>query len=467
MDFKSYFEKQRDAMEQCLSELVRFKSIETESAGEGAPFGREIAAALNYTLEMGQKMGFATRNVDGYAGHIEYGAGDEIVAVLVHLDVVPEGDGWTYPPFAGETHDGKIFGRGTVDNKGPAVASLFALKALKDMGLPTSKRIRLVLGCDEESGWECMKHYLAAEETPSCGFAPDAEFPIIGSEKGIFAFKLSREFGPPQGGGVWVKAVHSGTRHNVIPELASAELVMLPERRPAVIEAARAYGERNGVKVDVAEKGLDELTLAVHGVAGHASLPHLGVNALAHLVVLLDGLDLTAGASSDYVRFLARHVGLDCHGKAMGVGFEDGVSGKLTLNLGVMELNERGVEAQIDIRCPVTIELDRLREIIGGLAAAANIEMEVLSASRSLYVPNDHFLIRTLSDVYAEETGLKPEVLSIGGGTYARAIPNAVAFGPVFPGQPELAHQRDEFISVEDLLSLARIYAHAMAELAR
>lgn len=467
MDFKSYFETNREAMVQSLSELIRFKSIEAAPAGPGAPFGQEIAQSLDYVLKLSESWGFATRNVEGYAGHAEFGTGKDIVAVLVHLDVVPEGGQWTHPPFGGEVHDGKVYGRGTVDNKGPAIAAMYALKAIKELKLPLSKRIRIIFGCDEESGWECMKHYLPAEETPMCGFAPDAEFPIIGSEKGIFAFSLNRSFGPPQGGGVWVRSITSGTRHNVVPETATAELVMLPERRQPVAAAAQSYAQTNGVKVEVAEKGIDEMVITVTGVSSHASLPHLGVNALTHLIALLDGLDLTAGACSDYIRFLARNVGLDVHGGSFGVGLEDAVSGRLTLNLGVIELNERGAKAQIDIRYPVTADFDTVHDPIVERCNDAGIEFEQLSHSRSLYVPADHFLIETLSKVYGEETGLKPEVISIGGGTYARAIPNAVAFGPVFPGQPELAHQRDEFIAVDDLVKLARIYARAMSDLGR
>lgn len=467
MDLIQYIESQRDAMAAALASMVRFKSLKADAAGPGAPFGRPIADSLDYALKLGEEMGFKTRNVDGYAGHIEYGQGDEIVAVLVHLDVVPEGGQWTYPPFGGEIHDGKLYGRGTVDDKGPGVAAMFALKAVKEHGLPLKKRIRIIWGCDEESGWACMKHYLANEEMPSCGFTPDAEFPIIGSEKGMYAFKLSRTFGPPQGGGIWVKTLTSGTRHNIVPDKADAELIMLPERRPGVAETIRKYGEKNGLRIDVSEQGIDGLNVTVHGVSAHASLPDLGVNALTHMIVMLDGLELTAGASSEFVQFFAKNAGLDCHGGAMGVGLEDSVSGRLSFNLGVMELNERGAEAQIDIRYPVTAEGHKVLDPIRRRIEGSGMELTQLSYHDPLYVPDDHPLIKTLLKVYTEETGLPGKVLSIGGGTYAKAIPNTVAYGPVFPGQPELAHQRDEFISVDDLVKLARIFARAMYELAR
>jgi succinyl-diaminopimelate desuccinylase len=467
VELRNVIAKDRDAIISSLVNLVRFRSLKASSDGPGAPFGRGIADALEHTLALAKSMGFQTRNVDGYAGHAEYGAGKDIVAVLVHLDVVPAGGEWTFAPFDGVISDGKIYGRGTEDNKGPAIASLYALKALKDTGIKLSKRIRIIFGCDEESGWDCMKHYLAAEELPSCGFAPDAMFPIIGSEKGIAHFDLSRKFGPPQGGGVWVKELRSGDRTNVIPATAVATVVVLPEKRAAVAEVARRFAQgKEKINVDVVEHGLDTLEITLHGVAGHASLPHLAVNALTHMIVLLSSLDLAPGASSDFIRFFAENVGYDYHGTLMGVGLADEVSGKLTLNLGVMDLNEKGATAQIDIRYPVTCKFESVRGPIAERAAAAGLALDRADDKEPLYVPSDHELIQKLAKVYNAETGLKPEVISIGGGTYARAIPNAVAFGPVFPGQVELAHQKDEYMTIEDLMMLTRIYAHAMAELA-
>jgi succinyl-diaminopimelate desuccinylase len=468
VELRNIIAKDRDAIISSLVDLVRFRSLKTTPEGPGAPFGRGIADALEYVLALAKSMGFQTRNVDGYAGHAEYGTGKDIVAVLVHLDVVPAEEEWTYGgAFDGVINDGRIYGRGTEDNKGPAIAALYALKALKDAGIKPSKRIRIIFGCDEESGWDCMKHYLAVEEMPTCGFAPDALFPIIGSEKGIAHFDFSRKFGPPQGGGVWVKALRSGDRSNVVPGTAVATIVTLPEKRAPIAEAARRFANgKEKLSVDVTEQGLDTLEITVHGVAGHASLPHLAVNALTHLIVLLSSLDLAPGAASDFIRFFAENVGYDYHGSLMGVGLEDEVSGKLTLNLGVMELDEKGARAKIDIRYPVTCKFESVRGPIAEKTAAAGISIDLAEDKEPLYVPKDHELIQKLSKVYQTETGLKPEVLSIGGGTYARAIPNAVAFGPVFPGQVESAHQRDEHLTVEDLMLLTRIYAHAMKELA-
>ncbi|HHY13423.1 MAG TPA: Sapep family Mn(2+)-dependent dipeptidase, partial [Thermoanaerobacterales bacterium] len=184
----SFLEKQieryRNDIIKSVQEQIKIKSVKGESK-PGMPFGEGPREALEHALKLSEELGFKTKNVDGYAGHAEYGEGDDIVGVLVHLDVVPEGTGWVHPPYGGEIHDGKIYGRGTIDNKGPAIAALYALKALKDSGVNMKRRVRIIFGTDEESGWEDMDYYMENEENPMCGFSPDALFPIINSEKGI------------------------------------------------------------------------------------------------------------------------------------------------------------------------------------------------------------------------------------------------------------------------------------------
>lgn len=192
MDFKNQIDGLMDNMVKDIQGLIQIKSVEAPAEGN-MPFGKGVQDALEYTLNLGEKMGFAVKNVDNYAGHIEFGEGDEIIGVLAHLDVVPEGSNWDYDPYGAEIADGKIFGRGTIDNKGPAVSALYAMKALKDEGIPVNKRVRLILGTNEETGWEGINYYMKNEETPHMGFTPDADFPAIHGEMGILIFDLVKK----------------------------------------------------------------------------------------------------------------------------------------------------------------------------------------------------------------------------------------------------------------------------------
>ena len=223
VDFLDRIQQEQPEMISTLQELIAIPSVKADPAGADAPFGREIARALEYVLAWGERHGFTTKNLSGYAGHLEYGTGEELVGVLVHLDVVPAGEGWRFPPFSGTVADGKIYGRGANDDKGPAVAVMYALKALKESGVKLGKKIRIIFGCDEESGWQCMEHYFKHERKPDYGFTPDAYFPLINSEKGQMALKFEGR-ATADGDGVVLLAFTGGTRRNVVPESAEAVL---------------------------------------------------------------------------------------------------------------------------------------------------------------------------------------------------------------------------------------------------
>ena len=442
----------RDELIQATQEVIRIASVKEPGAGQGKPFGPGIAQALDYVLAKGRELGFKTENFDGYAGHIEYGDGPETLGILVHLDVVPAGEGWSVDPFGGELVDGKLYGRGAIDDKGPAMAVLYALAALKDSGWQPQRRIRIILGCDEESGWECMNHYLPLAGKPEVGFTPDAEFPVINSEKGILMVELSGRLQNPQG--VTLADIRGGNRPNMVPDRCRVKLTGLEDEGPLVKGAAKI-----GAKMDI-ERDDSGITLVFKGVSAHGSTPETGVNAISYALAMLDDLGFAQGIIS----YLYNNIGFSHDGRGLNIEVKDGVSGPLTANMGVIFMEGETVKVLVDIRYPVSYTQEQIVERLrAGLPQ--DVSLSVSGGHGPLYVEGDSPLIQVLQRVYEKHTGEEARLLSIGGGTYARALDNAVAFGPVFPGQPELAHQPDEYITTSHLVKLAEIYSDAIAKL--
>lgn len=444
-----------------LKELLAIPSVKGSPAGPDAPFGPEIARALEYIMAWGEQAGFRTKNCSGYAGHLEYGEGEEDIGVLLHLDVVPAGEGWQYPPFQGVLVNDRIYGRGAVDDKGPVVAVLYALKALKDEGIRTTRKIRVIFGCDEESGWQCMDYYFQKEPKPAMGFAPDADFPLIHCEKGSAFLTLEAGYNPSPGGGLELLRLTGGTRHTVVPE--SAEALLQPmDTGTGAWERLQAICAGDP-KVTLA-KSDGRIRLQVKGVAAHASLPHLGENAILRLLAILTALG-EKGGPWEPVTLLAEKI-KDHTGKELGFACQDQISGALTCNLGTITIGDGKVRIELDIRYPLALNeeviLQRINAVLGGGGF-------VITGCRGLpphYLPVESPLVKTLLAAYQEETGDFSPPLAIGGRTYATALGNGVAFGPNLPGRLQLAHQRDEYIPVADLMLAARIYGRALFHLA-
>lgn len=467
MKFNSVIDSMKGDIISTTQELIRFKSVET-TPEPGAPFGKPMRACLDRVLEICEDMGFVTKNIDGYAGHAECGEGEDIVGILVHMDVVPEGSGWSVDPYGGQVIDGKLFGRGSIDDKGPAAAVMYALKAVKDSGEKFNKRVRIIFGCDEESGrWDCMKHYFQSEEMPSCGFSPDADFPIINSEMGITIFNLSKEFtqtGSKTFTGIKINYIKGGNRPNMVPDFCECELEVQKDFLESLKEKVEFMKENQSADIRLEAVG-SKYTLKSYGISAHGSTPDKGLNAVSQMITLLGKLPLHDDESANFVRFMNNSVGMETDGKSFGLYMRDDVSGKLVFNLGVFELNGKNATATINVRYPVTKTRDEVYDIIEKKALEAGIEYNEVTGKAPLYVPADNPLVQKLSAVYKRATGEEATLISIGGGTYSRAIKNAVAFGPLFPGQLELAHQKDEYIGVEELLKCTKIYADAICEL--
>ena len=452
MDKKVYelIEGYRDEFIQTLKGWIQIPSVKGE-AEEGAPFGRAVREMLDRAMKDAAEMGFPARDFDGYACDITLGEAEEKIAVLGHLDVVPAGDGWTHPAFGAEMEGGRMFGRGTNDDKGPSLAALFAMRAIREAGIPLKKSIRLILGCDEESGWEDMEYYCAHTEMPEVGFSPDAEFPVINTEKGMIHLCF---FAPESKTGLKVLEMATGERMNVIP----GESTALLEGGADLAEKALAWGEKTGfpVRATVEDGGV---RVAVTGIPGHSANPAGCRNAIGMMLLLLKDL----GADGP-IRTLAENIGMAHDGQGLGCACRDELSGELTCNLGILHLKDGQWFGTLDFRCPVAADLEALRD--SAVAHLPGFRVEAAGIKPPHHVPADSTLVKALLAAYEEETGLPGKAIAIGGGTYAKVLKQGVAFGALFPGEEELAHQANEFEDIDSLMKAAKIFANALIRLA-
>ncbi|MBM7660476.1 succinyl-diaminopimelate desuccinylase [Bacillus mesophilus] len=436
--------------------------LDEDTKGESAPFGKGIDQALQFLLTKGTTEGFTVKNVDGYAGHIEFGNGEELVGVLCHIDVVPPGDGWTSPPFSAEIRDGKIFARGALDDKGPTMAAFYALKIIKELDLEVNKRLRIIIGTDEESNWECVEHYFKHEEMPSLGFAPDADFPIIYAEKGILDCKINQEVSSNSGDSRHtLVSLSSGRRLNMVPDLAVAKVV---GETASVKEKFEKFLSENNLDGSL-EVNETEIDLKLIGVSAHGMEPKNGVNAGTKLIQFLTTLEFDQQGSL-FLKVGDTYFADDSRGHSLEISSSDEVSGELTMNVGTISYDrELGGSFGLNIRYPVTLNSDHTVSMITEKIKPYGFKIASLSDSKPHHVEKEHELVKTLQRVYTEQTGEEATLLSIGGGTYARSLEVGVAFGPLFPGRPDIAHQKDEYIEVDDLVRATALYAQAIYEL--
>lgn len=453
LEMHKYIDANRDELVSSLKGLLRIPSIEGNPA-PGAPFGSDVRRALDYTLELCRRLGLKAVNVDGYAGYAEIeGCEGEQIGVLTHLDVVPCGPGWTYPPFDAEEKDGVIWARGICDDKGPLVASIYALAALRQSGITPKRNIRLIFGCNEESGWGCIDYYSAHIGLPEVGFSPDADYPIINTEKGIYQGVLSRSVRQ----GDYAVTVKGGDRPNVVVPEASAVIKGNIDRLAAIL---LEYDCRNSGIAFTAEG--DTLTVTAHGVPAHASTPEKGKNALWALLGLLKTLPL-GGEMQELFADLHDKLCRDNDGSAAGLAMKDDISGALTVNMGVMSLEEGTLNVTLDIRYPVTSSSDAVRKLLR--RAFPDCSLTDGHIQEPHHTPEQHYLVQALKTVYERRTGKPAYCIAIGGGTYARALKTGVAFGVTRPGEPELAHNTDERMSISYLLEDVHMFADVYREL--
>jgi succinyl-diaminopimelate desuccinylase len=462
MDYDQVIDGLTDEIIESTQALIKIKSVKSNSS-EGKPFGERINDALEFALNLSEKFGFKTANLDGYIGYAEYGEGDKLIGILVHLDVVPEGEGWSSPPYEGKVSNGNIYGRGAIDDKGPAIAALYALKAIKDSGIKLNSRVRIIFGLNEESGSSCIQHYLNNDEIPSFSFVPDANYPVINGEKGILTFNLEKALIQDYNN-IVVTSICGGNRHNMLPDFCEATLKVHDDSFLIIKEKFILFFNKTQFDMQL-DFSSECILIKSFGVSAHASLPEKGVNAISRLMLFLNELDIT-GDLGDFITFYCKHIGLEYSGTSFGCNLSDDISGSLTLNAGIINVTTNKAEIIIDIRYPVTYTSDIVITKVKEKTDPFKISITNVHDVKPLYLPLESELVSCLMDVYSEFTGQRIEPVSIGGGTYARSMPNSVAFGPLFPNDPELAHQKDEYITVNNLIKNTKIYARAINKLA-
>ena len=440
----------KDDMIASIQQNMRIESVRGESA-PGAPYGEGPKAALDDVLALGEKLGFRTGQADNRVGWIEYGEGEEMVGILGHVDVVPAGDGWTHPAFGAEIHDGVLWGRGCLDDKGPVIMAVYALKAIRDLNLPIDRRIRVLFGSDEECGSSCVKYYVEnGYEMPTIGFTPDAQFPAIFCEKGTSNFLAGTKI--YNKGEIDVEYFGGGVAANVVPPvcklIVNGPLKVTPEEGITVTE-------ENG-------KTIVEAT----GFSAHGSTPELGVNAVVKLLNAVKENDF-GGDFQQLVNFILEEIGNETNGKSLDILYQDEETGETTVNLGVVKYDGEEMSFTLDIRYPKNGDAEVIDDKVINRINSYNFDVLKKTINKLLYVPKDSELVSNLVKVYEAQTGDKREPIAIGGGTYAKEFPNMVAFGPVFPGEPDVIHQPNERVAVEQLIRAAQVTAAAMYELAK
>ncbi len=408
-------------------ELLKIRSVK-EAPTENAPFGEGVREALRYTLNLAKTLGFEVKNYDNYIGEVIWGEGEgNPFGILCHLDVVPEGDlsDWDTPPYTPTVKDNKIYARGALDDKCGVMSVLFCMKALLDAGYTPKREIRLILGCDEESGWGCIEHYKKVATLPEEGISPDADFPVIYAEKGIVHLTYKFTKSPS------LISISGGTRANVVCDKVVAK-----------VENVGLYADYQGVLVDE-----ENQVITTSGVSAHGSTPEKGVNAMDLMIKVLEEKGLVESGIHDKL-----------FKDTQGLKNLVDETGRLTFSPNLISSDDNFIYVTVDVRYPATLKKD---VIMKNLKKVGNFEIKNYQAP--LYSPKDSGLVKTLCDIYNELTGEKCEPIAIGGGTYARALKYGVAFGPAHnEAEADSIHKPNEFITIDTIKLMNQIYLETL-----
>ena len=460
IDFKKEVLNHKEDLLKDLFELLSVRSILGTDITEETPFGSGPREALDLILSFGERDGYKTKLVENKAGHIEVGQGDELFGILGHVDVVPvvEAD-WTSHPFKPEIRDGKIFARGSLDDKGPTMAAYYAVKLLDKLGVKWNKRVRVIIGSDEETGFRCVEAYFKHEEQPASGFTPDAMFPLVYAEKARATFDHKLKF-VVEDGNYNYKLVkfNGGQVLNMVIASAKAELVGevsdIKEKFENFLAQEKLDGE---VTVE------DTIKLTLKGKAAHGSTPQYGINGATKLAEFLSTLGLDNNGKN-FVNYIVEKLANDPFGEKLGIDYSDNEMGEATYNYGILDYDLEKKVGIVSTDCRHPMKFDLVARLNG--VKVDNIDIEVTSTKEAHYVPKDDKLVTTLMDVYRKHTGdTKNDAFVLGGGTYARCLKKGVAFGLLFPGKEDTMHQANEYLEVEDLLLATAIYAEGIYKL--
>ncbi|MEG0957961.1 MAG: dipeptidase PepV [Erysipelotrichaceae bacterium] len=461
MEWLTIAETYKEQFIKDLRDLIKIKSLRNdEEAKQGMPFGKELRVALDFMMELGKREGFKVKDIDGYACVLEYGVGEDTIGVLGHLDIVPIGEGWSKDPFGGEIIDGYMFGRGTIDDKGPGMAGFYALKMIKDQAIKLNKKVMLIYGCDEESGMSCMHYYREHAQIPSMGFVPDANFPLIYGEKGGIHISIKGKLDGD------IVSMNAGERANIVIGKADMIVEKWNDQHAYDFDFYLASHHLQG-SITLLEN--NQAKLHIDGVAAHAATPYLGNNAGLHLI------NFVASSYQNETCNTIYNILKDWQGTGFNIALEGARMGFLTLNTGIIKIEDNNIELVIDIRYPIDANKD---EVLKNINETLNRELPSFThqsgyVSKPLYVDPKSNLVRILEETYREYSGdYDTPIMTIGGGTYAKTFDNFVAYGPEFPHANQDApcmigapHQSDEGVKVSDLMLAIGIYAAAIEKL--
>lgn len=449
-----------------IDELVAWASHPSVSradlAAPNAPFGPDCRKMLDFALERGRYHGFESEDYQGYAGCVLSRGGEGEIGMVCHLDVVPEGDHWTYPPYEPTEKDGWLVGRGVGDNKGPGVLSLFALKCLKDLGYAPKHTFRILYGCAEETGMEDFRHYVEVLKAPvpQVSLVADASFPLCYAQKGGFDGDLAVPCGAD------IAAIGGGNARNIIPDYA---YVVLKNCTLSQVQSALEGAEN----ITVSQDG-ENVKVEAAGKAGHAAFPDNSLNAIGVLAKAVAGSALADQLDLKGIPFLAA-VLEDSFGAGLNAALEDEVSGRLTSNGGIIKEVDGELVLTIDIRFPVTLEGEDIRRRVAETAEKLGGRLQSWNIAAPYYIDPQDPKVKTLMEIYNDITGDDAQPYTMGGGTYSRVVPNAMTFGPGLPkGKPFPdflpeghggAHGPDEALCLEEWFQGFRIYVMALMKL--
>ncbi|MGL5648853.1 MAG: Sapep family Mn(2+)-dependent dipeptidase [Clostridium sp.] len=424
--FKERVRKEKESLLKSIDKVVRVNSIEGIEDTD-APFGEEPKKVLEVALEIGKEMGFKTKNINNAIGYVEYGEGEEYVCALGHLDIVPVGEGWDYDPLRVTIEGDKIYGRGVLDNKGPIMSCLYGLKIIKDMNLKLSKRIRIIFGTNEETGFKDIPYYLKEEKLPIMGFTPDCKFPVIYGERGILDLTIWSE---------------------IIKEKINVDGKFV-----------------NNVVSSNCEINIDGKIYKEKGQSAPGNTPEVGENAVTKLCNRLKENEYSRELK-EFLNFIVYNFHENHNLDRDGVKFEDNVSGKLIINPYKIEEENRKLGVSVVFRYPIMYKYEDILERVYKISKK---EYEIKENRRmdSVLFDKDSEMLNLLKESYEKVTGLDGTPVTTTGGTYAKVFKNIVAFGPSFPGQKGIAHNKNEYMNISDLMLGTEIYTEALYNLAK
>lgn len=438
-EFNKKADEYKEELIKSIGRLVKINSVEGKKL-DNAPFGSGPKEALEEALRISEELGFKTKNIENAIGYAEYGESDDYIGIIGHVDIVPEGDGWNYNPFDVSIDNGKIYGRGVLDNKGPIMAVLYGMKIIKDLNLPISKKIRVIFGTNEETGFCDIPYYLKEEKPPIMGFTPDCKYPAVYGERGILDVTIwSNEIKATN-----IKSIKGNFRNNVVPDFAEFE----------IYNNANKYGETK--------------TISVRGKQAPGNSPESGINAITKLCKNILELKsyINDKETLEFIKFIYDSFYENHSLSKLNINCFDEISGDLVINPYEIKMDKGKIGISVVFRYPISYKYEDMISIIKSILK----EGYTLSENRrmdSVCFDKDHELLKKLKEAYEDVTGFDGTPVTTTGGTYAKVFPNIVAFGPSFPGQKGIGHNSDEYMDIEDLITNLKIYTNALYNLAK